>query len=280
VRLGEAFSRHRTSITLTIIVVACVISLGISTDSLSFRPKDVGQSVVGVFQQTASAIGGFFSRTVTSVRELRDLRAQYSAVVDQLREYEQVAGDVATLTEENQRLRSALGFSQSLVVENIPARVIAKEPGSFFSGLTISRGSTAGVKRGMPVISNQDGLQGLVGKVSEVGLTTSVVMPIFDPRSYVAARLQRSRHEGLVGGQGAVDNLLSMQYVAKSARSQIASGDLVITSGMRSIYPEGIRIGTVEAIRGEAYETSLQIELRPVVDFGRLEYVFVLGVER
>lgn len=277
-RLGESFTRHRTSITLVVIVIACLVSLGISTDSMALRPKEVGQSVIGLFQQAVSGIGGFFSRTVTSVGELRDLRAQYDGVVDQLREHEQVAGDVATLRDENTRLRDVLGFSEFIRIQNIPARVIAKEPGSFFSGLTINRGRTSGIRRDMPVIANQNGVQGLVGRVSDVGLSSSVVMPIFDLQSYVAARLQRSRHEGLVGGKGMATNLLSMGYVAESARSQISTGDLVITSGMRSIYPEGIHIGSVDAIRGEAYETSLQIEILPVVDFGRLEYVFVLGV--
>ena len=277
-RLGESFTRHRTSITLAVIVIACLVSLGISTDSMALRPKEVGQSVIGLFQEAVSGIGGFFSRTVTSVGELRDLRAQYDGVVDQLREHEQVAGDVATLRDENARLRDVLGFSEFIRIQNIPARVIAKEPGSFFSGLTINRGRTSGIRRDMPVIANQNGVQGLVGRVSDVGLTSSVVMPIFDLQSFVAARLQRSRHEGLVGGKGMATNFLSMGYVAESARSQISTGDLVITSGMRSIYPEGIHIGSVDAIRGEAYETSLQIEILPVVDFGRLEYVFVLGV--
>lgn len=279
-RLGESLTRHRTTITLIAIIVACLVSLGINTESFRLKPKEVGQSVVGVFQQAISAVGGFFSRTVTSVGELRDLRAQYDGVVDQLREYEQVAGDISSLQDENDRLRRVLDFSDSIQLENIPARVIAKEPGSFFSGLTINRGRASGVRRDMPVISNQNGVQGLVGRVSEVGVSSSVVMPLFDPQSFVAARLQRSRHEGLIGGQGVANSLLSMRYVAENARSQISTGDLVITSGMRSIYPEGIRIGIVDAIRGEAYETSLQIEVVPIVDFGRLEYVFVLGASQ
>ncbi len=277
-RLWESLARHRTVITLVAIVVTCLVSLGISTDSLSLRPKEVGQSVVGALQQAVSAVGGFFSRTVTSVAELRDLRAQYDGVVDQLRTYEQVAVDVSALRDENARLRRVLDFSESIRIENIPARVIAKEPGFFFSGLTINRGRASGIRRDMPVIANQNGVQGLVGRVSDVGLFSSVVMPIFDSPSFVAARLQRSRHEGLVGGEGVGTNLLSMGYVSEGARSQISTGDLVISSGMRSIYPEGILIGTVDAIRGEAYETSLQIEILPAVDFGRLEYVFVLGV--
>ena len=258
-------------------MIACLVSLGVTSESFRLRPKEVGESVVGVFQRAFSAVGGFFAGTVTSISELRDLRAQYGALVTQLREYEQVAGDLTALQDENARLREVLGFVESVRIEAIPARVVAKEPGSFFSGLTINRGRASGIRRDMPVIANRDGVQGLVGRVSEVGMATAVVMPIFDSDSFVAARLQRSRHEGLVSGQGIATNVLSMGYVAESARSQVSTGDLVITSGMRSIYPEGIHIGTVNAIRGEAYETSLQIELLPVVDFGRLEYVFVLG---
>ena len=171
-----------------------------------------------------------------------------------------------------------LGFSESLGIVNTPARVIAKEPGSFFSGLTINRGQTSGVRRDMPVVANQNGVTGLVGRITEVGLATSVVMPVFDARSYVAARMDRSRHEGLVRGLGAANAVLRMDYVSESARPQIAAGDLVITSGMRSIYPEGIQIGSVEAIRGEAYETSLRIDVVPAVDLSQLEYVFVLEV--
>lgn len=206
------------------------------------------------------------------------MRSEYDELVEQLRSTERVAGDIETLERENTRLRNALGFSGALEHQNIPARVIAKEPGSFFAGLTINRGQAAGIARNMPVVANENGGTVLVGRVIEVGAATSVVMPVFDSRSYVASRFERSRHEGLVRGLGMSTNLLEMNYVSESARPQIVSGDVVVTSGMRSIYPEGIQIGTVAAIRGESYETSLRIDLEPIVDFSRLEYVFVLEV--
>ena len=71
-----------------------------------------------------------------------------------------------------------------------------------------------------------------------------------------------------------------MLFVDKSARDQVAAGDLVITSGMRSIFPEGLAIGRVESIQGKSYETSLELRLKPVVDFGVLEYAFVLTGEQ
>lgn len=274
--LRENLSKHKTSLTLVVILVVCSTSLAISTDSLRTSPKEVGQSILSVFQQAAFHIGDFFSRTVNSVRELSDLRDDYDDLLEQVREYERVADDIESLQNENDRLRQALGFAEASQLASIPVRVIGKEPGSFFSGLTINKGRAAGIERHMPVVANVDGMRGLVGRVTETGLTTSTVMPLFDADSFVAARLERSRHEGLVSGEGGGIGFLVMRFVDKSARTHVAAGDIVITSGMRSIFPEGIAIGTVESIQGKSYETSLDLELRPLVDFGRLEYAFVL----
>lgn len=276
-RIRELLSRHKEGLTLVVLIVVSLVSLGVSSDSMNMRPKEVGQSVVALFQQGASGLGRFFSDTVTSIRELSALREQYDVLLEQVREYENIADDIELLRAENERLREALGFDRSIELESIPARVIAKEPGSFFSGLTINKGRSAGIERYMPVVANQEGDQGLVGRVEEVGLTTSVVMPVFDVDSFLAARLRRARHEGLVAGQGAASDTLSMRYVPKSARSDISVDDVVITSGMRSMFPEGLRIGTVTSIQGRPYETSLTIEIEPAVEFSRLEYVFVLA---
>jgi rod shape-determining protein MreC len=115
-----------------------------------------------------------------------------------------------------------------------------------------------------------------VGKVTEVYAESALVLPILDPAVYVAARLAESRYEGLVNGNGQRAGNLLMRYVDRQARFSVESSDLVVTSGMRSIYPAGLRIGMVTAIQGRSYESSLEIDLDPIVDFPRLEYVFVL----
>ncbi|MFO8065477.1 MAG: rod shape-determining protein MreC [Spirochaetia bacterium] len=43
--------------------------------------------------------------------------------------------------------------------------------------------------------------------------------------------------------------------------------------------PAGIRIGQVTSVQGKPYETSLELTVDPVVDFARLEYVFVITPE-
>jgi rod shape-determining protein MreC len=71
-----------------------------------------------------------------------------------------------------------------------------------------------------------------------------------------------------------------MRYVKKRARDEIRSGNIAVTSGLRSIYPGEIPIGEVIKIEAPEWQPSLIVEIEPVIDFSRLEYVFVLQLER
>ncbi|TFG59436.1 MAG: rod shape-determining protein MreC, partial [Spirochaetales bacterium] len=172
-----------------------------------------------------------------------------------------------------------LGFSQKLEIGHVPAEIIAKDPGNFFNTITVNKGSSHGIKPDMPVIALQDGFEGLVGKVAGVGLMTSEIIPIYDRNCFVAARLMNTRYEGLTSGQGNYSDFIKMRYVKKNARTEIQYGDLVITSGMNSIYPRGIYLGRIRNIAAKDYETSLELEVEPILDFSKLEYVFILQVE-
>ncbi len=125
----------------------------------------------------------------------------------------------------------------------------------------------------MPVVAFYEGFQGLVGRVVECGQSSSKVLPVYDKSFYAAARLQNLRYEGLVNGSSNTKNRIYMSYVNKNGKERISYGDIVITSGMKSIYPKGIYIGRVRSISAREYETSLQLEIEPTVDFSRLEYV-------
>ncbi len=67
-----------------------------------------------------------------------------------------------------------------------------------------------------------------------------------------------------------------MRYVKKLAKDSIEYGDLVVTAGLGGLYPKGVNIGRIRDIRVRGYETSLVLEIEPVIDFGRLEYVFII----
>jgi len=251
-----------------------------STSRERFRPAEAGMTLVSAVQELVFHVGDFVGSTINSVRELGELQTQYEAVLEELRRYEGVRSDVEELRREVDRLERVLGFSESLDYRNVPARIVGKDPSNLFATITIDKGSADGMERNMPVVAVQDGAQGLIGRIETVGRGTSMIIPLFDSSNYVAARLQESRYEGLVHGTPSRDGTLTMQYVSSQARSVVEYGNTVVTSGMNSIYPAGIRIGTVSSVQGRPYETSLRLTVDPVVDFSTLEYVFVIVPER
>ncbi|MFP4301146.1 MAG: rod shape-determining protein MreC [Alkalispirochaetaceae bacterium] len=259
-----------------IVLLVSIILLSVSTSRFVEVPRSLGMSVVSVLQRVVGGVGDAVTNTVRSVGELGRLRGEYEALLDELERYQTLESDIEQLRAENHRLRDVLQFSQNVSVRNLPAEIIGREPGNMFASFTINRGSRDGVTVDTPVIAVQDGAQGLVGRVAQVAPSSAVVAPLFDVSTYVAGRLLNSRYEGLIGGGGAGATELTMRYVDPQARNRTAYGDMVVTSGMSSIYPKGIRVGTVVGIQAFAWESSLTLTLDPVVDFGRLEYVFLL----
>jgi rod shape-determining protein MreC len=110
-----------------------------------------------------------------------------------------------------------------------------------------------------------------------VGPGSSQILPLYDPQCLVSARLERSRNEGLVLGQGKDRENVLMRYVKKIAKDNIEYGDLVVTAGLGGLYPKGVNIGRIRDIRARGYETSLELEVEPIIDFDRLEYVYILA---
>ena len=53
-------------------------------------------------------------------------------------------------------------------------------------------------------------------------------------------------------------------------------GDVIITSGLGGVYPKGLRIGEVVKVPDPGGRLVQVATLRPAVDFGRLEQVFVM----
>jgi|GEM_PF-82921 len=275
---GRDSNRSRRLVPI-ILLAASLLTVAISTRSLEGLPEEVGISVLGFFQRGFSAVADFFSDTVSSIAELKRLKKDYDALSQKLEEYTKLERDYADLRQENERLKEQLGFADRLVYQKISARIIAKDPENLYASIVINKGSEAGIRKNMPVVAFQNGQEGLVGRVVEVGRGSSIVVPLYDSSSHIAGRLANSRLEGLVSGRGTVDETLVMRYVNKRAKDESQFGDLVVTSGYESIYPPEIAIGRIKRFRTLDYETSIEIDIEPVLTFSSLEYVFVIKTE-
>jgi rod shape-determining protein MreC len=75
-----------------------------------------------------------------------------------------------------------------------------------------------------------------------------------------------------VRGRGTAE--LAFEFVVRGG--DVRPGDVVITSGLGGAYPKGLRIGEVVSVSDPGGRLIQTARLRPAVDFGRLEQVFLM----
>jgi len=278
-KINYTFLKHRKAYVLFILLISSLIMLGISSRGFVRKPKEIGKSLFSYFDAGITGLSNWFGETWNSISELKKVRDELASVQKKLLENERLSRDIVELKQENKQLREQLRLSKTSTYLQISAEVIGHDPVVPFSSIIINKGFKDGIKREMPIVAYKSGLQGLVGKVVLVNRHSSTVLPLFDPSSYVAGRIQHNRYEGLLKGQGSGSPYLIMQYVKKTALNATHYGDTVITSGLGGVYPKGIHIGRIRSINSKSYETSIVLEVEPVIDFGNLEYVFALKKE-
>jgi rod shape-determining protein MreC len=253
------------------------VMLNFSGGGFILNLKKIGFSAFSTVEKGIHFVVSGVSDTFNSVKELKRLKKDYNELVLKLENYEKMQRSNADIRKENERLREQLDFSISMDEQNFPAQIISRDFDNVYAYLTIDKGSVNGIKKNMPVVAFQNGNQGLVGKVVQVGTFTSQIMPIYNMDYIVSARIQNSRDLGLVNGSGSQDNPLLMQYIRKKVADELSYGDIVVTSGENDNYLKDIPIGTISKIISLDYNSSLDIELTPIIDFSRLENVIVVN---
>ncbi|MCL2720134.1 MAG: rod shape-determining protein MreC [Treponema sp.] len=263
---------------VVLILVSSVLLL-LSTRDFIFGVKNVGLSFFSGIRGGIHEINSFVSRTVLSISELATLRQEHANLLRQLDRFQEMERSNAEIYQENIRLKEQLDFSKTIRYRHIPAQISGRDPDNLFSAIVVNKGSFSGVSNNMAVVAWQDGTQALVGKVIQTGIYECLVMPVFDMNSQVSSRISVSRYEGIIEGQGHWETPLLLRFVPRRARDDINIGDVIISSGMGGIFPENINIGRVSSINILEYETTLEIEVIPMIDFSRLEYVFIIEAE-
>jgi len=182
-----------------------------------------------------------------------------------------LADEVSRLREarlENIRLRQLLGWEGREKYDYVSARIVGKTLLLMRNAITLDVGSNAGVDTDMPIVTDR----GLVGRVRATSSAYSIGQILLNREIRVSAKVQRTRVDGIVRWEGG-DNL-SLTNVARTL--DVKQGDVIITSEYSSLFPPGIRIGTVVRTTPLAGSLFQRIDIAPSVDFARLEEVFVL----
>jgi rod shape-determining protein MreC len=175
---------------------------------------------------------------------------------------------------ENDRLRELLGFARESAERLVPAEVIAVSGEPVPTGVTLDVGENRGVSANDAVITGE----GLLGRLSEVYLTSSRALLLTDPNTAVACEVESTGVQGVLRFTYAPRPrlVLTVEPYADSVRL----GQRVLTSGLSRRVPRGIPVGLVKSVTRDASGFALEIEVTPAARLSRLRHAFILPRER
>ena len=278
IRVKSSFRFRFPEFILALLVIVSGVFLAFTTGSFVVNFSRIGFSIFSSAEKGIFFVTNSVGRQFAAVRELSELKRNYDELVIKLQNYEQMQRTNAEIRKENEQLKEQLDFVKSLEQKNYPAQIISRDTDKLYASLTIDKGSVNGIGKNMPVIAYQNGNIALVGKVIEVGRFTSSIMPIYSIDCTVSARIQNTRDLGLLSGFGD-DTKLSLKYIKKRVMDTLNYGDVIVTSGENGNYMRNIPIGSISEIRVIEYDSSLEIDVAPLIDFERLETVIVVDVK-
>jgi rod shape-determining protein MreC len=162
----------------------------------------------------------------------------------------------------------------------LAATVIGGDAVLWYGTITVDRGSSSGVRYRDPVV----GPSGLIGDVTTVNTTTSVVSLITSPNFAVGATIEnQSGASGLI--QPKVGDPSTLVLTNLPASSNVSNNQLVVTSGFQyrraptieSFAPAGIPIGTVSSTDPQSSLLESQsVQVTPLADLQHLSLVQIL----
>ena len=261
--------RQRTAVLFIAVLLGHIILISAQVNSRAGVPvlEVVTFGAFAEVQRAASTVTGGVRRAWKGYVNLRGVRAENEQLKKQLADLQVQFQQERAAAEHAYQLETLLGFQRQVAVQTIAAGVIGAGASPDFRTMTVDKGSSAGLKANMAVISPS----GVVGRIVTVASRAAKVQLLVDRNAGAGALVERSRAQGVVLGSG--EDLLRMDYV--SGIADVKPGDTVVASGIDGIYPKGFLIGRVESVDrgGGIYKV---IRVRPAVDFNRLEEVLVV----
>jgi len=176
---------------------------------------------------------------------------------------------MASVAEQNTRLKELLDTQHSLSLNVQLARLIGVDLGSFRHRIVLNVGARDKVQPGQVVID----ARGVMGQIVEVMPTTAVAMLITDPNHAIPVTIERTGLRTIAYGSRAGD-MLTLPNIPVSA--DVQAGDKLVTSGLGGRFPPGFPVGEIRDVAQTASGTFLAAQAKPAADLDRSEDVLLL----
>jgi rod shape-determining protein MreC len=272
--LANRTARRRT-VAFTALLATTLILMAISSSPLITEFQNAMafamRPVQGALHDAADSVAGAFA----AIGDIDRLHTDNAAL---RRENERLTAEnlrAKALEAENESLSTLLQLKSSFSYQTTAAVVIARESSEVRRNVTLSKGSDDAIKKGDVVIAEGGAL---VGRVTDVGPTFSIVTLISDRSSTVIGQTETNAATGDVVGQlgGALvmQNIDSTETVVPG--EQVLTAGIELPGGVRSPYPKGLLIGEVTDVKHEASSVVQTAFLQPITDLDKVSYLLVV----
>ena len=264
-----------------IICLSVAIAVAGITSTFSIMGyRSLSRNIVGTlatpFRLVATAVtnavegfGKYFSGIEELTRQNEALKQENAALKEQINQ-------AGLIEKENDRLREYLSMKSEYPSFSFEeGMVIGREASNYVTVLTLNRGTIHGVEENMPVVTKD----GIVGCVSEVGLTWCKVSTILETARSVGVYLPRNQASGILSGDYSmrVDGLCKLTFVEVDAKNaDVKPGDAVYSSGMGSVYPPDMKVGEIVSVEIDNISRTLIASVKPTVNFSEPDYMMII----
>lgn len=274
------FFKNKKVLTILIIIICVLSMLSITVRMRNNRKSPIfiqklGNDTMSIVSQVVDLPIRLISGGVDSVQNLVNAENENDHLKQQINNFSQTKARNNALESENEQLKDALKLKETLTdYDIVDASVISRSPDTWSDLLIINKGSRAGIKKNMPVMSGR----GLIGRIIEVNSTSSKVELITSTdksanRFSVEANSTKNKTvHGIISVYG--KNQLAFTQVVDS--NKLKKGTEVYTSGMGGNSPKGLLVGTVTQTTRDSFGLSDVVKIQPAGNLNDASVVSVI----
>lgn len=258
------------------LIIATILSVALMLldhrlDSFS-SARTYLNSLVAPIQYAANLPGAMLNWTSTNLTTQQQLLDENERLVRENVMLSEQIQQNNFLRQENEHLRALLGSVSEQGVRKMIAEVMAIDNNPYSHQLVINKGTLNGVYEGQAVLDEH----GVVGQVLHVATTNSRILLISDITHAVPTRLLKNNVQLIVSGTGNLTEL-TLEHVAHS--TDVAVGDVLISSGLGNVFPEGYPVATISEVIRDESRPFAYVKATPVAKLDRLKYLLLLWPE-
>ncbi|HEY3681670.1 MAG TPA: rod shape-determining protein MreC [Streptosporangiaceae bacterium] len=268
--------------TRLILALLLVVALGLIT--IDYRGGDhsplnglrtAGAAVFGPVERGTAAVARPIGDTISAISGAPAAQRRIRALEQQNQRLRQQVGAGQLDKEQSKQLDSMLHLAGLGRYRVVAAQVIAmRGRQGYEETVSLDAGTHDGVKPGQTVVTGD----GLVGRVTASGPSSSTVLLLTDASSSVGGRLEGSQQIGVVQGTGRNAAGGQLRFQVLDSRAALKPGQRIVTFGSHgdSPYVPGVPIGTVQRVEATPGSLTRTAVVSPFVTFTTLDVVGVV----